>query len=170
MTPRGHYNPIILRFYNTIQSIMFVSLLTNYDTNTTDSLLSRYFSYGDIESLLYLSNWHTGSLYNPICHDKYIFHTYIHLFHGWWITCDIQDRHRRPIHRLWPTKRYIWISDITVPIRVLKDYIDVTINITSIIYPGVYVTGLWLGRLTISPTNEDRYWQQGLSVNSHSPG
>ena len=87
---------------------MFVSLLTNYDTNMTDSLLSRYFSYGDIESLLYLSNWHTGSLYNPICHDKYIFHTYILLFHGWWIPCDIQDRHRRPIHRLWPTNWYIY--------------------------------------------------------------
>ena len=144
---------------------MFVSLLTNNDTNMTDSLLSRWFSSGDIESLLYLSNWHAGSLYDPIYRVTYIFHTYIDIFHGWWTTCDIQDRHRRPIHRIWSTKRYILISDITVPIGVLTDsygYIDITSKITSCIYPGVYVTGLWLGRLTISPTNDDRYWQPSL--------
>jgi hypothetical protein len=145
--------------------VYHVFVIVNNDTNMTDSWLSRCFSSGDIESLLYLSNWHTGSVYDPICHVIYIFHTYIDIFHSWWITCDIQDRHRRPIHRISSTKRYILISDITVPIGVLMDSygcIDITNKITSFIYPGVYVTWLWLGRLTLSPTNEERYWQPSL--------
>ena len=119
------------------------------------------FSCGNIVSLSYLSNWHTGSLYDPICRFIYIFHKYIEIFYGWWTTCDIQDRHWRPIHRIWSTKRYIFVSDINVPIGVLTDwygYIGTTRKITSSSTREV----MWRGRLTVSPTNEERYWQPSL--------
>jgi hypothetical protein len=95
----------------------------------------------------------------------YTYFTPLYICLVWWITCAIQDRHRRPIHRIWSTKRHFLIGDITVPIRVLTDsydYSGITSKLTSFIYPGVYVTGLGQSRLTISPTNEDRYWQPSL--------
>ena len=129
------------------------------------------FSCGNIVSLSYLSNWHTGSLYDPICRFIYILDIYIEIFNGWWATCDLQDRHRRPIYinRIWSTKHCIRFSDINVPIGVLTDsygYIGTSRRIYFIIYPDGDMT--WLGRLTVSPRRDTD--NHASEVTSYRPG
>ena len=131
------------------------------------------FSCGNIVSLSYLSNWRKESLYDPICHFIYIFHKYIEIFYVWWTTCNIQDRHRWPIHRICSTKRYIFVSDINVPIGVLTDwygYIGTTRKITSSSTREVMWRGCDLVVLrSLQPTRRDTD-NQVFEVTSHPPG